>query len=233
LSDPPLSTDIDKDSSDTQWNSFQVESAALNPFTVPPAPDGAASSMTPLLQPAPRTLNQPTAQSLLTFPGISQAPHIPAVPLLSNIATISSVPQPNLAPVLQMSHLVPKFPAAPLHSSSSTQPALSSGMFELDMLGQKFLEDVKGASGVTGVVSGAPAGSGYCTPSAAPGSPLFRSLSPQPSSPLRSGFPDMSLSNVTVPLETIKPNKTKQNVQHIVVLLIGGLITNNCKRLTR
>ncbi|GCC31534.1 hypothetical protein chiPu_0009993 [Chiloscyllium punctatum] len=91
-------------------------------------------------------------------------------------------------------------------SLSCSQTALSSSMRELDMLGQKVLEGVKSASGMMGIVPGAPAGSGHSTPSVAPSSPLFRSLSPQPSSPLRSAFPEMSLSNVTVPLETIKPS---------------------------
>ncbi|XP_067860531.1 ADP-ribosylation factor-binding protein GGA3 isoform X2 [Heptranchias perlo] len=205
LNDPPSNADIGEDPGESQWTSFQMESAALNPFNMTPGPDATSSTMTPLLQSVPRTFNQPTAQSFLAFPGVSPAP--PALPLLPNPASISSVPRSNP---------IPLFPGAPLHSSSSTPTSISSGMLELDMLGQKLLEEVKSASRVSGTVSGLPQsavtagsaqpGSGYCTPSAAPGSPLLRSLSPQPSSPLRSGLPDMSLNNVLVPLETIKPS---------------------------
>ncbi|XP_041073224.1 ADP-ribosylation factor-binding protein GGA3 isoform X1 [Carcharodon carcharias] len=207
LNDPPLSSEIDKDSRGSLWNGFQVETAALNPFAGPPAADGQVPSMTLLVQSVPWTLNQPSAQSLLSFPGLSLAPHTPTIPLLLNAAsTISSMSQSNSASAVQPPLHVSRIPGAPVHSDSCTQPALSSSMCELDVLGQKVLEEVKGASGVMGIVSGLPAGSGYSTPSAAPGSPLFRSLSPQPSSPLRSVIPDMSLSNVTVPLETIKPS---------------------------
>uniref|UniRef100_A0A4W3GDP9 Golgi associated, gamma adaptin ear containing, ARF binding protein 3a n=1 Tax=Callorhinchus milii TaxID=7868 RepID=A0A4W3GDP9_CALMI len=58
------------------------------------------------------------------------------------------------------------------------------------------------SSGLSGM-----SGSGFCTPSGAPGSPLLRSLSPQPSSPLRTGLlAEASLGNVLVQLETIKPS---------------------------
>ncbi|XP_072339314.1 ADP-ribosylation factor-binding protein GGA3 isoform X1 [Scyliorhinus torazame] len=204
LNDPPSISEIDKDSRESLWNNFQVEAIALNPFTGPPAADGLVSSMTPLLQSVPLTLNQPTAQSRLPFPGVPLAPHTPAIPQLLNIATtISSVPQSNPASMLQPPSHGSRIPGAPLHSNSCIPPTPSNNLCELDMLGQKVLGEVKG---MTGIVSGAPAGSGYSTPSAAPGSPLFRSLSPLPSSPLRSPFPDMSLSNVTVPLEMIKPS---------------------------
>ncbi|XP_078061885.1 LOW QUALITY PROTEIN: ADP-ribosylation factor-binding protein GGA3-like, partial [Mustelus asterias] len=204
LNDPPSNSEIDKDSGGSLWNSFQAEPIALNPFTGPSAADGQVSSMTPLLPSVPRTLSQSKAQHLLPFPGVSLVPHTPAIPQLLNTApTISSVPQPNLASMLQPHSLGSRIPGAPLHSNPCIQQTLSNNFRELDMLGQKVIGEVKG---VTGIVSGAPMGSGYSTPSAAPGSPLFRSLSPQPSSPLRSAFPDMSLSNVTVPLEMIKPS---------------------------
>ncbi|XP_060700208.1 ADP-ribosylation factor-binding protein GGA3 [Hemiscyllium ocellatum] len=204
LNDPPSSSEIDKDSGESLWNSFQVEASVPNPFSGPPAADGPVSSITPLLQSVPRTLNQCPAQNFLPFTGVPPIPHAPVVPLLMN--TAASVPQSNPVSVFPTPPLEPPIPGALLHSSSCSQTALSSSMRELDMLGQKVLEEVKSASGMVGIVPGAPAGSGHSTPSVAPSSPLFRSLSPQPSSPLRSAFPEMSLSNVTVPLETIKPS---------------------------
>ncbi|XP_059509763.1 ADP-ribosylation factor-binding protein GGA3 isoform X2 [Stegostoma tigrinum] len=203
LNDPPSSTEIDKDSGESLWNNFQVEPSALNPFAGPPAADGPGSSITPLLQSVPRALSQSPAQCLLPFSGVSQAPRAAAVPLLMNTAI---VPQSNPVSVFPMPPLEPQISGALLHSSSCSQTTLISSMRELDILGQKVLEEVKSASGTAGIVPGAPAGSGYSTPSAGPSSPLFRSLSPQPSSPLRSAFPEMSLNNVTVPLETIKPS---------------------------
>ncbi|XP_043570470.1 ADP-ribosylation factor-binding protein GGA3 [Chiloscyllium plagiosum] len=204
LNDPPSSSEIDKDSGESLWNSFQVEASVPNPFAGPPAADGPVSSITPLLQSVPRTRNQCPAQNFLPFTGVPPTPHAPVVPLLMN--TAASVPQSNPVSVFPTPPLEPQIPGALLHSSSCSKTALSSSMRELDMLGQKVLEEVKSASGMMGIVPGAPAGSGHSTPSVAPSSPLFRSLSPQPSSPLRSAFPEMSLSNVTVPLETIKPS---------------------------
>ncbi|XP_055510010.1 ADP-ribosylation factor-binding protein GGA3 isoform X1 [Leucoraja erinacea] len=201
LNDPPSFNGIDKDPGEPQLKSFLIDNTVLNPFTVPPAPAGSSSCTNPLVQSEARLLQQPPPPSLLVMPGASHLPHAPAVPLSVKAAARSSP-----AAMLPAPHLVSMFAGEPLQSGSSSPVMFSSSIFNINTFDQKHREELRGASRVMGIMAGASGGSGQCTPTAAPGSPLFRSLSPLPLSPLRTGLPEVSLANVLVPLETIKPS---------------------------
>ncbi|XP_051889241.1 ADP-ribosylation factor-binding protein GGA3 [Pristis pectinata] len=199
LNDLPSSNGVDKEPGEPPLTSFPIDNTALNPFSVPLAPVRTGSSTTPAVQPEPHIFEQPPPPS---FPA-SQLPHTPAAPLSVKAAAAPCAPRAGPATVLPAPHSLPMFPG---DSGSSVPATFGSGLFNLNALDQKQWEELRGASRVMGVVSGTVGGSGQCTPSAAPGSPLFRSLSPQPLSPLRTGPSEVSLANVLVPLETIKPS---------------------------
>ncbi|XP_072098854.1 ADP-ribosylation factor-binding protein GGA3 isoform X1 [Mobula birostris] len=194
LNDPPLFNGVDKEPGEPPLKSLLMDNSTLNPFTVPLAPAGSRSSTNPATHSETSIFEQPPPHSFLA----SQLTHAPAMPLSVKGSAVLSAPTPCL-PAQSLS----LFPGG-CGSGSSTPAAF--GSFTLNTLEQKHREELRGASRVMGVVSGTVGGSGQCTPSAAPGSPLFHSLSPQPVSPLRTGPPEVSLANVLVPLETIKPS---------------------------
>ncbi|XP_072882724.1 ADP-ribosylation factor-binding protein GGA3 isoform X2 [Hemitrygon akajei] len=189
LNDPPLFNGVDKERSEPPLKSLLMD----NPFTVPLAPAGTISSTTPATHSHTSIFEQPPSHSFLA----SQLTHAPAMPLSLKASAAVSAPAPRLP-----TQTLPLFPG----DSGSSSPAAFSSSFTLNTLEQKHREEPWGASHVMGVVSGTVRGSGQCPPLAAPGSPLFHSLSSQPVSPLRTGAPEVSLANVLVPLETIKPS---------------------------
>ncbi|XP_078257345.1 ADP-ribosylation factor-binding protein GGA3-like isoform X2 [Rhinoraja longicauda] len=205
LNDPPSFNGIDKDPEEPQLKGFPIDNAVLNPFTVPPALAGSSSCTNRPVQSEAHLFEQPPLPSLLVMPGASHLPHAPAVPLSVKVAAVPCAARSSPAAMLPAPHLVSMFPGEYLQSGSSSPVMLSSSIFNLNTLDQKHREELRGVSRVMGIMAGVSGGSGHCTPTA-PGSPLFRSLSPQPLSPLRTGLPEVSLANVLVPLETIKPS---------------------------
>ncbi|XP_069785473.1 ADP-ribosylation factor-binding protein GGA3 isoform X2 [Narcine bancroftii] len=201
LNDPPPFNGIDKDRGEPQLKSFPIDNSALNPFAIPSDPVGTSSSASLPGQSDPYLHDHPPSVPFLGFPVPSQFPLAPAVPVSVPSGLCSSP-----AVVSQAPSLVSMFPGDTPQPSSSTPAMLNSSIESLNVLDQKPREELRGAPRVKGIMSGATGGSGHCTPSTAPGSPLFRSLSPQPLSPLRTGSPEVSLANVLVPLETIKPS---------------------------
>ncbi|XP_042198390.1 ADP-ribosylation factor-binding protein GGA3 isoform X1 [Callorhinchus milii] len=216
LNDPPSNSGAGQDLGSSRWKTFQNESTPLNLFDTTTGSEGSSSCLTSLLQSVPQPLNPLSASSGPTFPGAPFAATScvsPAMPLMPNptvpgIARASVAPHRTLIPAAHRG-ADPTTASALSAAHTSGSPSVNSGLLELDLLSQKLLEEVKGESRHRGSSSGLSgmSGSGFCTPSGAPGSPLLRSLSPQPSSPLRTGLlAEASLGNVLVQLETIKPS---------------------------
>ncbi|XP_064423613.1 ADP-ribosylation factor-binding protein GGA3 isoform X2 [Latimeria chalumnae] len=214
LNDPAPSTSKQPAGS-TQWNTFQTENSDLDFLDTKPLPGISASSMNPLLQKIPQTVSSFPASAPLVF----SLPH--NNPASSNLGL-------NSAPFL-----IPNVATPSLSTTSTSAPAFSR-LQELDSLGQKALTESKGASiqlkptpvfstgaalsatvmpaplipprGVPAAASINPVTASSATAASVPalGSPVFRSLSPQQSSPLKGT--EISLANISVPLETIKPS---------------------------
>ncbi|XP_030064157.1 ADP-ribosylation factor-binding protein GGA3 isoform X2 [Microcaecilia unicolor] len=213
LNDPAPSAETES-AGDSQWNIFQNNEKDLDFF-------GAISEPT-VMNSATNSLLQPSAQSMC---GIA-ASVTSAFPLSQ---TLPSGIAPNPSPFSFPSEVAP-VQTAP----GGLSPSLGgSALHELEVLGQQLLKEVKGTSahgnspssafqaggtltatvspsplmpstGVTTVASVAPSvtypiGSSSI---AGPGSPLFH----QHDSPLKGS--EISLGNVHIPLESIKPSST-------------------------
>ncbi|XP_059764221.1 ADP-ribosylation factor-binding protein GGA3 isoform X1 [Balaenoptera ricei] len=197
LTDPAPCAPPRESAGNSQWPLFQKERSNLDFFSPKPGTGACSLSDGPLLQPSAAPA------------GNSQAPVVPA-----------SVPAPpagsfsfstGLAPAL-----APKAePAAPGHHGSALG---DSTLRQLDALDQ-LLEEAKATSGLVKPVSSgffAGAATSPLLPTSAsarpllpfstgPGSPLFQPPAFQPQGSPMQG-PELSLTSVHVPLESIKPS---------------------------
>ncbi|XP_067403632.1 ADP-ribosylation factor-binding protein GGA3 isoform X2 [Emydura macquarii macquarii] len=221
LNDPAPSAGKES-TENNQWNVFQNDQVDLDFFSPKPVTVACNSAVNPLL-------HHHTLQSVCG----TSAP-LPSTFTVSQ--TVSNIPAPNTAPFLfsvgPTAPLGPPkaMPAAPRYLSSAVE---DNALHKLDALGH-LLEEAKGTSaqvksaplvfhpGVTlpATVTSAPLIATAGLPVAAPvapaipfpssctpgsGSPLFQPASfQQQGSPLKG--PDVSLANVHVPLESIKPS---------------------------
>ncbi|KAM9371179.1 ADP-ribosylation factor-binding protein GGA3 [Phaethornis superciliosus] len=219
LNDPAPAA-VKETSENNQWSMFENDQLDLDFFNPKMVTVACNPAGNPLLHHTPQTTCGTSVTLPSAFPASQTAPSIPA-PNSAPFA-FSAGPAAPVGP--------PKtIPAAPGYFSSSVGSNMSHKM---DALGQ-LLEDAKGTAtqgmvtpsvfpGVTlptTVTSApliAPAGPPATAPGAPPvpfpsscsagsGSPLFQSASfQQQGSPMKA--PEISLANVHVPLETIKPS---------------------------
>ncbi|XP_020858094.1 ADP-ribosylation factor-binding protein GGA3 isoform X5 [Phascolarctos cinereus] len=180
-----------------------------------PAPQPAPpSSDIPILPPPPRSCSSSQAEASSTASGVTNSLSLLDEELL---CLGLSDPAPNAAPKESTGnsqwHLYQVGPPAPGYLSSTVG---DSSLHQLDVLNQ-LLEETKGTSGMVKPVSSsflpgvtssiipsnAPVGPPGSFP-AGPGSPLFQPLPFQQGSPLKGN--ELSLTNVHVPLESIKPS---------------------------
>nr|XP_033816923.1 ADP-ribosylation factor-binding protein GGA3 isoform X2 [Geotrypetes seraphini] len=222
LNDPAPSSETES-AGNSQWNIFQNNEKDLDFFGAIPEPTVRNS--------AANTLLQPSAQSMC---GVS-APVTSVFPLSQ---TLPSGIAPNLSPFSFPSEVAPVLPGSKSTHAQAISGGLSptvgsSALHELEVLGQQLLKEAKGtpahgnspssafhagatltttvstsplipSTGEITVASGAPSvtypvGS---SSTAGPGSPLFQ----QHDSPLKGSA--ISLGNVHIPLESIKPSST-------------------------
>ncbi|NWI01915.1 GGA3 protein, partial [Tichodroma muraria] len=181
-----------------QWSMFENEQLDLDFFN----PKMVTVACNPAGNPLLHHTSQTTCETSATLPSAFPASQ-----------TVPSIPAPNSAPfVFPAVPAAPAgppktIPAAPGYFSSSVGSNMSHKM---DALGQ-LLEEAKGPAplaapaGLPATASGAPPApfSSSCT--AGSGSPLFQPASfQQQGSPMKA--PEVSLANVHVPLESIKPS---------------------------
>ncbi|NXF05740.1 GGA3 protein, partial [Smithornis capensis] len=187
-------------SENNQWSMFENDQLDLDFFNPKMVTVACNPAGNPLLHHTPQTTCGTSVTLPSAFPASQTAPTIPA---------------PNSAPfVFSAGPAAPAgppktIPAAPGYFSSSVGSNVSHKM---DALGQ-LLDEAKGA--VTSAPLAAPAGLPTTAPGAPPapfpsstagsGSPLFQPASfQQQGSPMKA--PEISLANVHVPLESIKPS---------------------------
>ncbi|NXU85377.1 GGA3 protein, partial [Xiphorhynchus elegans] len=188
-------------SENNQWSMFENDQLDLDFFNPKMVTVACNPAGNPLLHHTPQTTCGTSATLPSAFPASQTAPPIPA---------------PNSAPfVFSAGPAAPAgppktIPAAPGYFNSSVGTNMSQKM---DALGQ-LLDEAKGT--VTSAPLAAPAGLPATAPGAAPapfpssctagsGSPLFQPASfQQQGSPMKA--PEISLANVHVPLESIKPS---------------------------
>ncbi|NXM72436.1 GGA3 protein, partial [Serilophus lunatus] len=188
-------------SENNQWSMFENDQLDLDFFNPKMVTVACNPAGNPLLHHTPQTTCGTSATLPSAFPASQTAPNIPA---------------PNSAPfVFSAGPTAPAgppktIPAAPGYFSSSVGSNMSQKM---DALGQ-LLDEAKGT--VTSAPLAAPAGLPTTAPGAPPapfpssctagsGSPLFQPASfQQQGSPMKA--PEISLANVHVPLESIKPS---------------------------
>nr|XP_058904054.1 ADP-ribosylation factor-binding protein GGA3 isoform X1 [Kogia breviceps] len=197
LTDPAPCAPPRESAGNSQWPLFQDERSSLDFFSPKPATDACSLSDGPLLQPSAAPA------------GNSQAPVVPAsVPApLAGSFSFSTGPAPASAPKAE--------PAAPGHHGSALG---DSTLHQLDALDQ-LLEEAKATSGLlkpasSGFFAGAATSPLVPTSTSArpllpfstgPGSPLFQPPALQSQGGPVQG-PELSLSSVHVPLESIKPS---------------------------
>ncbi|NWI60158.1 GGA3 protein, partial [Calyptomena viridis] len=200
LNDPPPAAGKEA-SENNQWSMFENDQLDLDFFSPKMVTVACNPAGNPLLHHPPQTTCGTSATLPSAFPASQTPPSIPA---------------PNTAPfVFSAGPAAPAgppktIPAAPGYFSSSVGSNMSHKM---DALGQ-LLDEAKGT--VTSVPLAAPAGLPTTAPGASPapfpssctagsGSPLFQPTSfQQQGSPMKA--PEISLANVHVPLESIKPS---------------------------
>ncbi|XP_074870953.1 ADP-ribosylation factor-binding protein GGA3 isoform X2 [Carettochelys insculpta] len=215
LNDPAPST-VKEPTENSQWNMFQNDQVDLDFFSPKLVTVACKTAVNPLLHHTSQSVCGTSAPLPSTFTA-SQ--------------TVSNMPAPNTAPFLFSAGPVAPVPAAPRYLSSAIG---GNASHKMDALGH-LLEEAKGTSaqvksvssvfhpGVTlpATVTSAPLISTAGLPVTAPvvptipfpssctagsGSPLFHPTSfQQQGSPLKG--PDVSLANVHVPLESIKPSR--------------------------
>ncbi|NXV20333.1 GGA3 protein, partial [Cepphus grylle] len=181
----PAPTAVKETSENNQWSMFENDQLDLdffNPKMVTAACNPAGNSLL-------HHTSQTTCGTSVTLPSAFTASQ-----------TAPSIPAPNSAPfVFSAGPAAPAgppktIPAAPGYFSSSVGSSVSHKM---DALGQ-LLEETKGVPGAPPVPF-----PNSCT--AGSGSPLFQPASfQQQGSPMKA--PEISLANVHVPLESIKPS---------------------------
>ncbi|NXV48432.1 GGA3 protein, partial [Uria aalge] len=181
----PAPTAVKETSENNQWSMFENDQLDLDFFN----PKMVTAACNPAGNPLLHHTSQTTCGTSVTLPSAFTASQ-----------TAPSIPAPNSAPFVFSAGLAapagpPKtIPAAPGYFSSSVGSSMSHKM---DALGQ-LLEETKGVPGAPPVPF-----PNSCT--AGSGSPLFQPASfQQQGSPMKA--PEISLANVHVPLESIKPS---------------------------
>ncbi|NWH87866.1 GGA3 protein, partial [Aegithalos caudatus] len=194
----PAPTAGKETSENNQWNVFENEQLDLDFFNLKMVTVACNPAGNPLLHHTSQTTCGTSATLPSAFPASQTAPSIPA----PNSApfVFPAVPAAPAGP--------PKtIPAAPGYFSSSVGSNMSHKM---DTLGQ-LLEETKGPAplaapaGLPAPASAAPPAPFPSSCTAGSGSPLFQPASfQQTGSPMKA--PEISLANVHVPLESIKPS---------------------------
>ncbi|NWW98441.1 GGA3 protein, partial [Caloenas nicobarica] len=192
----PAPTAVKDTSENNQWSMFENDQLDLDFFNPKMVTVACNPVGNPLLHHASQTTCGTSAMLPSAFPASQTAPSIPA----PNSApfVFSAGPAAPAAP--------PKtIPAAPGYFSSSVGSNMSHKM---DALGQ-LLEEAKGEKrallGLPAAAPGAPPVPFPSSCTAGSGSPLFQPASfQQQGSPMKA--PEISLANVHVPLESIKPS---------------------------
>ncbi|NWH49359.1 GGA3 protein, partial [Fregata magnificens] len=194
----PAPTAVKETSENNQWSMFENDQLDLDFFN----PKMVTVACNPAGNPLLHHTSQTTCGTSVTLPSAFTASQ-----------TAPSIPAPNSAPfVFSAVPAAPAgppktIPAAPAYFSSSVG---SNMLHKMDALGQ-LLEEAKGGRlstlwfGLPATAPGAPPipFSSSCT--AGSGSPLFQPASfQQQGSPMKA--PEISLANVHVPLESIKPS---------------------------
>ncbi|NXF20023.1 GGA3 protein, partial [Rhodinocichla rosea] len=188
-------------SENNQWSMFENEQLDLDFFNPKMVTVACNPAGNPLLHHTSQTTCGTSATLPSAFPASQTAPSIPAP--TSAPFVFPAVPAAPAGP--------PKtIPAAPGYFSSSVGGNVSHKM---DALGQ-LLEEAKGTvtpaplaapAGLAATASGAPPAPFPSSCPAGSGSPLFQPTSfQQQGSPMKA--PEISLANVHVPLESIKPS---------------------------
>ncbi|KFV14919.1 ADP-ribosylation factor-binding protein GGA3, partial [Tauraco erythrolophus] len=195
----PAPTAVKETSENNQWSMFENDQLDLDFFN----PKMVTVACNPAGNPLLHHTSQTTCGTSVTLPSAFTASQ--AVP---------GIPAPNSAPfVFSAGPAAPAgppktIPAAPGFFSSSVGSNMSHKM---DALGQ-LLEEAKGLLRSRGLCQGLPATAPGAPPvpfpsscTAGSGSPLFQPAScQQQGSPMKA--PEISLANVHVPLESIKPS---------------------------
>ncbi|NXV03648.1 GGA3 protein, partial [Cettia cetti] len=197
----PAPTAGKETSENKQWSMFENEQLDLDFFNLKMVTVACNPAGNPLLHHTSQTTCGTSATLPSAFPASQTAPSIPA----PNSApfVFPAVPAAPAGP--------PKtIPAAPGYFSSSVGSSMSQKM---DALGQ-LLEEAKGTvtpaplatpAGLPASASGAPPAPFPNSCTGGSGSPLFQPASfQQQGSPMKT--PEISLANVHVPLESIKPS---------------------------
>ncbi|NWX71356.1 GGA3 protein, partial [Alca torda] len=192
----PAPTAVKETSENNQWSMFENDQLDLDFFN----PKMVTAARNPAGSPLLHHTSQTTCGTSVTLPSAFTASQ-----------TAPSIPAPNSAPfVFSAGPAAPAgppktIPAAPGYFSSSVGSSMSHKM---DALGQ-LLEETKGKlsflQGLPASVPGAPPVPFPNSCTAGSGSPLFQPASfQQQGSPMKA--PEISLANVHVPLESIKPS---------------------------
>ncbi|XP_008071515.1 ADP-ribosylation factor-binding protein GGA3 [Carlito syrichta] len=203
LTDPAPNAPSKESAGSSQWHLFQSEQSDLDFFNPKPGPTACSASDASLLQLSAPSLGSSQAPLPPSFP----APVVPAsVPAPGAGSLFSTGPASALAPKTES--------AVPGHQGSLLGDSTPHHLDALDQL----LEEAKVTSGLKPASScfspGATASPLIPTTTPArpllpfatgPGSPLFQPLAFQSQgSPMKG--PELSLANVHVPLESIKPS---------------------------
>ncbi|NXR20060.1 GGA3 protein, partial [Cinclus mexicanus] len=188
-------------SENNQWSMFENEQLDLDFFNPKMVTVACNPAGNPLLHHTSQTTCGTSATLPSAFPASQTAPSIPA---------------PNSAPFVFPA--VPAAPAGPPKTIPASPGYFSSSVgsnmsHKMDALGQ-LLEEAKGTvtpaplaapAGLPATTSGAPPAPFPSSCTAGSGSPLFQPASfQQQGSPVKA--PEISLANVHVPLESIKPS---------------------------
>ncbi|KFQ89460.1 ADP-ribosylation factor-binding protein GGA3, partial [Phoenicopterus ruber ruber] len=194
----PAPTAVKEPSENNQWSMFENDQLDLDFFN----PKMVTVACNPAGNPLLHHTSQTTCGTSVTLPSAFTASQ-----------TAPSIPAPNSAPfVFSAVPAAPAgppktIPAAPGYFSSSVGSNMSHKM---DALGQ-LLEEAKGSApliapaGLPAPAPGAPPAPFPSSCTAGSGSPLFQPASfQQQGSPMKA--PEISLANVHVPLESIKPS---------------------------
>ncbi|NXK16636.1 GGA3 protein, partial [Arenaria interpres] len=188
----PAPTAAKETSENNQWSMFENDQLDLDFFNQKTVTVACNPAGTPLLHPTSQT----TCGTSVTLPSAFTASQ-----------TAPSIPVPNTAPFVFSAGPPKTIPAAPGYFSSSVGSNMSHKM---DALGQ-LLEEAKGGRpsalwfGLPATAPGAPPVPFPSSCTAGSGSPLFQPASfQQQGSPMKA--PEISLANVHVPLESIKPS---------------------------
>ncbi|KFP15092.1 ADP-ribosylation factor-binding protein GGA3, partial [Egretta garzetta] len=194
----PAPTAVKETSENNQWSMFENDQLDLDFFN----PKMVTVACNPAGNPLLHHTSQTTGGTSVTLPSAFTASQ-----------TTPSIPAPNSAPFVFSA--VPAAPAGPPKTTPAAPGYLSSSVgssmsHKMDALGQ-LLEEAKGGRlstpwlGLPATAPGAPPVPFPSSCTAGSGSPLFQPASfQQQGSPMKA--PEISLANVHVPLESIKPS---------------------------